>query len=159
EDFAELVRALPRDGECADAAAADAADGAAGGVVAQFVAFFDFGKDLLEQEPRVLIRERVVFKTAVRLALSSRSRRDEYADNDRQFALRDHVVEDCRDVVLRALPVLKDHHAGRSLRFVLRGDIYPPVAGRALEDFAGPFRLLNQFAFWDAGLLPGFGRS
>src|SRR5215475_2056213 len=63
QNFAELIRALPGDGEGADAAAADAADGAAGGVVTQFVTLFDFRKDLFEQEPRVLIRERVVFKT------------------------------------------------------------------------------------------------
>src|SRR5262252_10980482 len=34
QNFAELIRALPRDGERADAAAADAADGATGGVMA-----------------------------------------------------------------------------------------------------------------------------
>src|SRR5262249_31808223 len=159
QNFAELIRALPRDGERADAAAADAADGSAGGVMAQFVTLFDFRKDLFEQEPRVLIRERVVFKTAVRPAVGPRSRRDEYADHDPQVACRDHVVENCRNVVLRVLPILKDHHARRNLRFVLRGDVNPPVASRALKDFARPFWLLNQFAFGYARLLPGFRRS
>src|SRR5262245_58422508 len=159
QNFAELIRALPRDGECADAAAADAADGAAGGVMAQFVTLFDFRKDLFEQKPRVLIRERVVFKTTVRPAAGPRSRRDEYGDHDRQVAFRDHVVEDYRDVVLCVLSILEDHQARRILRFVLRGDVDPPVARRALKDFARPFWLLNQFAFGYAGLLPGFGRS
>src|SRR5262245_54781639 len=159
QDFAELIRALPRDGERADAAAADAADGAAGGVMTQFVTLFDFGQDLFEEEPRVLIRERVVFKTAVRPAISSRTWRDEYADHDRDVAFRDQVIEDYRNVVLRVLPILKDHHARRILRFVLRRDVDPPVARHALKDFARPFWLLNQFAFSYALLFPGLGRS
>src|SRR5262245_16638655 len=159
ERFAEFVRALPGDGERADAAAADAADGSAGGVAPQFVTLFDIGKDLIEQEARVLIRERVVFKTAVRPAVGPHARRDEYSDRHRHVAFRDQIVEDRRDVVLRVLPVLKDHHARRALRFVLRGDVDPPVARRAFKDLARPFLLLDQLAFRRAGLLFGLRRN
>src|SRR5262245_12471973 len=159
QHLAEFIRALPGDGEGADAATADAANGPAGGVVAQFVTLFDFGKDLFEQKSGVLIRERVIFKTAIRPAVSPRAWRDEYSDGHRHIAFSDQVVENDRDVVLRVLPVLKDHHARRAFRLVLRGDVDPPVARRAFKDFARPFWLLNQFAFGRPRPLPGFGRG
>src|SRR5262249_29306775 len=92
-------------------------------------------------------------------AVGPGSRRDEYSDRNRNVAPRDQVVKDRRNVVLRALPVLKDHHTRRRFGFVLRGDVDPPVARRAFKDFARPFLLLNQFAFRNTGLLFGFGRN
>ena len=70
EDLAELVRPLPGDGPGADAAAADAGDGAAVGVVAELDRLLDLGQDLLEQEPGVLVGERVVLDAPLAAALS-----------------------------------------------------------------------------------------
>ena len=56
---------LPRDGEGADAAAAQAGDRPARRVVAQLHRLLDLGQDLLEQETRVLIGERVVLEAAI----------------------------------------------------------------------------------------------
>src|SRR5437762_2531593 len=69
KDLAELVGPLPRRCEGADAAAADACDGTAFRIVAQFDRFFGLGKYLFEDEARVLVRERVVLKAAVGLSV------------------------------------------------------------------------------------------
>jgi len=49
DDFAELVRALPRDGERADGAAALPGDRAAGRIVAELHRLFRFGEDFLQR--------------------------------------------------------------------------------------------------------------
>ena len=69
QDLAELVRPLPGDGPGADAAAADAGDGAALGVVAELHRLLDLGQDLLEQEPGVPVGERVVLDAALAAAV------------------------------------------------------------------------------------------
>src|SRR5262245_47385851 len=61
QHFAELVGPLPRNREGADPAAAAAGDRPARSVVPQLRRLFYLGKNLLEEETGVLIRQRVVF--------------------------------------------------------------------------------------------------
>ena len=65
EHLAESVGPLPGDGERADAARGDAANRPALGVVGQLVLLADLRQDLLQQEPGVLVAERVVLEAAV----------------------------------------------------------------------------------------------
>ena len=96
-------------------------DRPAGRVVAQLHGLLDFRKNLFQQEPRVLIRQRVVFEAAIGSAAVRSAGLDEDADGDRHVSLRDQIVEDGRHVVLRPGAVLKDHHRRR----ILRRDIAP----------------------------------
>ena len=127
---------LPRDGERGNRAAALAGDPAARGVAAQSDGLFDFGKDLFEQEARVLIGERVVFEAAIVAWRLDAAGLDEDADRHRNVALRDQVVEHRHDVLPRRGAILKHHHRRRVRRVVLRRHVDPPVARRARENLA-----------------------
>ena len=64
EHLAKLIGPLPRDRERADAARTDTADRALVGIVGQIERMFLHGErqELVEQEPSVLVAQRVVFK-------------------------------------------------------------------------------------------------
>ena len=107
----ELVGPLPGDGEGADAARADAADGPAGRVVAQLVRSSPTsGRISFSQEPRVLVgracRTRSCGWTGpcpLPLVPGTIARVDEDADRHRHFLLVDQVVEDDRHAELPLL--------------------------------------------------------
>src|SRR5690348_1162069 len=65
EHLAELVRPLPGDRKRADPAAAQPGDGAACGIMAQLGGLLHLRQDLFQQEPRILVGERVVLEAAV----------------------------------------------------------------------------------------------
>ena len=68
ENLAELFGPLPGDGEGADAAAARSGGRAAGRIVPQFGGLLDLRQDLFEQEPCVLVGERIVLEAAIAAA-------------------------------------------------------------------------------------------
>lgn len=123
EDLAELVGALPGDGEGADAAAAGSADRALVGVAGQGLDAGDRRENFFEQEAGVLIAQSVILKAAIGHspgALGSGSggavaRIDEDADGGWHGSFVNELVENRRhppsairfDVVVS---VLKDHH-------------------------------------------------
>ena len=146
EDFAKSIGPIPGDGEGADAAGADAADGATFRVVGELIGFADFRENLFDQETGVLIGERVVFEAAIGNGPAAgrggglRSGIDEDADGDRHLPGRDQVVEDDWDAEVAFLidvtrAILEDHHAGGSLAVILCGDVDPVIARGAGEDF------------------------
>ena len=65
EHLAEGVGPLPGHGERADAAGRNPADRPASRLVRQLVLLADLRQDLLQQEPGVLVAERVVLEAAV----------------------------------------------------------------------------------------------
>ena len=92
--------------------------------------------------------------------LGDRARVDEDADRDRHLLLVDQVVEDGRHEVLVAPAVLEDHDAGRLVLRILGGNVNPPVAGGAVEDFALPLRHRVSFPLGtsDRSRLSGWSR-
>ena len=97
-------------------------------------------------------------------AVGRRSRRiryvagiDEDADHDRDFLLRDQVVDHVeRGIVAIAMDipaaVLKDHEGRGNFRVVAGGHVYPVLALHAVVDFAGVYELFRQLAGRHAGL-------
>ena len=157
DHFAERARAFPRHGERADAAAALAGDRPACRVVAQPHRFFHLGKNLFQQEPRVLIRQRVVLEAAIVPRRLRSARLDEHADGDGHVSLCDQIVEDSRRPGSRPVAVLKDHDGRGILRTILRRHVHPPVALRAVENPALPRRHLCDDALRHAGMLAAVG--
>ena len=118
------------------------------GSVGEVVLLADLGQDLVDQEARVVVAERVVLEAAVvaaplvlRVRLAEMSRVDEDADRHRHLLLVDQVVEHHRHAVLGVevhvlVAVLKHHHRGRRGGVVLRGDVDPVVPDRAGKHLA-----------------------
>ncbi len=168
DDFVEGVGAFPGDGEGADAAGADAADGAALGIIDEGVGFGDFGDHFVEDEAGVDVREGVVFDAAVASGFvaffggGEDAGVNEDADGDGHLAFVDEVVEygGGAEVALEVDvggAVLEDHDAGGVGGVVLGGDVDPVVAGGAGVDFAGGPLVLGDGALGDACLDEGVG--
>ena len=119
--------------------------------------FPDLGEDFFEQKLRVAVAETVVLKAAIVPVLDlfippgQHTRTDENCDGHWHLTFCNQVVKDNRDAPVALFldhcrAVLKDHHAGRLVRFVLRRHINPIVPHRAGKNLTGP-GVLFQRAF------------
>ena len=132
-------------------------------IVSQPILLGNLREDLLQQKPRILVADRVVFDTAIGSRLFTmtagrkRARIDEDSDRDRHLALVNQIVEDDRNTKLAMLidvtsAVLKHHHAGGRFPIVLCGDVNPVIADRAWIDFLALPVSLSDGSLGDTGL-------
>ena len=146
-------------------------NGPAISVAANIVLGVQLGQNLVQQEARILIRDRVVLDRAHRL-VAYRSRRNEQVNHHRDLALLNQVVGHFLDAVetraqiaivfgiaaAKANAVLPDHERGGLRSVVLRRHVNPVVGLHALVDLADVNLLLGHRAARHVGLLVGIGR-
>ena len=153
-DISKEVRPFPCCREGRDAAAANAADGPACGIVAQVHLLANHRDDFLGEKFRADPIGRVVFKTprAARLGAGQFRRDVSRIDKDRgrhgQFAGGDQIIQDdsrARSAVLLEIAgtIEKDDTIGRLIGLVLGGNINGPFAFSARIDLR--FRPLEFF--------------
>ena len=136
-----MIGPLPGDGERGNRAGARAADAVALRILRDVVLLVEHRHQLVDDDPRVLVVERVVFRRPVGGPIAPVLRRrlglfgcpagvDEHRDHHRDLAPVDQVVEHVRHPevavhVLERLAVIEDHQACRHGRVVLRGHVDP----------------------------------
>src|SRR5437773_1487381 len=155
EHAAELIVLLPRGIECANAAGRDAGNRAAIGVLTDVVLCLDVGQNLIAQEARVPVRDRIVLD-APHLLLADRTWLNEHLDHHRNLFLGNQVVHDsqgarCAVSLDQVLAILPDHERRGNVLVVLRGHIDPVVALHAIVNLAGVDDFFRQRALWHAG--------
>ena len=118
EHAMKLIGTVPGGHERADGSGADAGECAVVGILREVVLFGDLGNQLLQEEARIAVAQGVVFEHALEAILRSigsggqRARVDEDADQGRQVATGDQVVEDhghAHAVVERSAAIEEDH--------------------------------------------------
>ena len=157
QHFAEPFRVFPRCRERTDAAAGNTSDPAVSGIRRNVeLVFCDNGwQQLFNDEPGVLIAERVVLKAAVartprvlRQCVAAMAGIDEQPDRDGHVALVNQVVEDDGNAMLAGfvgvcMAVLEDHQTRWLDSVVLLRNVDRVFANRALKDRALPFVLCD----------------
>ena len=125
------------------------------GIFGQVVILGNLGKELAFEHAGVGIAESVIFLTPVAdlflfsgtpvLAsfdlVSEDTRVDEESDGDRDLSFVDEVIENdsCAGLTLFidiGVTILKHHHGGGLIRFVLGWDVEVILSNSAVEDFA-----------------------
>src|ERR1017187_5484208 len=141
QHFSEVVRPLPRHGESRNGPRTRPADAMALGIFRYVVLLVEHRKQLIHDDPRVLIVQGVVLGGPVRVAITplaggrlrligAAARIDKNSDHHRKLAAVDQVVHyNLRaDIAFRShesLPIVVDHQAGRHGRVVLRRHVDP----------------------------------
>ena len=152
QHLAEVVRTLPCDRKSRNRAGAGTANPMALGVPGDVVFLVKHRHQLVDDDPRVLVVERVVFGWPVGIAIAPVAGRrlrlcrrpsgiDEHGNHHRDLTPVDQVVENVWRAqhaihVLERLPVLKNHQTRRNAPVVLRRHIDPVGVLRALVRLA-----------------------
>ena len=147
QHFAKFIRALPRKRPGTNPSRTRPANRASVRVFGQIVLLLDVRQNFFEQKSRVSVAKRIIFKTPVarrRIGCAIGSQPwflarlcwkiagiDEEANCDGHFLFVDQIVENSRhsiSAIRFKIPtaILKNHHAGRFIRGILRRDINPP---------------------------------
>ena len=167
QHFPERIGTLPGDRPRADRAGTAATDRPQIRVVGQVVVDLHFRDDLLQQESRVTVAERIVLDLArliwkvVGYGLTRRDARvDEEADGNGHFASMNQVVGNDRHAndavgLKKTLPILEDHQTCRVGRVVLCRYVDPVVMDSSGIDMTVFPNMPGDPACWDACLRLG----